>query len=88
LDRSSSRASIAALALLLRPRRYTALIAAMVAGAGVTALVIYRYYDIKAFGPIPQCTNRSGSPRRRPLSSPNRRRPRRGRGHRQQDDPT
>lgn len=46
-------AIIAAVALLLRPRRYTALLAAAVAGAGTAALVVYRYVDILAFGPIP-----------------------------------
>lgn len=49
----SVAAIIAALGLLLRPRRYTAAIAATVAGTGAAALVVYRYYDISAFGPVP-----------------------------------
>ncbi len=46
-------AVLAGLALLLRPRRYTALIAFAVAGAGVTAVLVYRYINIKSFGPVP-----------------------------------
>lgn len=46
-------AVLAALAVLIRPRRYTALIALAVAAAGVIAVLVYRYIDIKSFGPIP-----------------------------------
>lgn len=46
-------AIIAAVALLLRPRRYTAAFAFLVAAAGTVAVVVYRYADIGAFGPIP-----------------------------------
>jgi hypothetical protein len=46
-------AVLAAVAVLLRPRRYTALFAFVVAAAGITAVLIYRYVDIKGFGPIP-----------------------------------
>jgi hypothetical protein len=46
-------AIIAAVALLLRPRRYTAAFAFLVAAAGFAAVMVYRYVDIGAFGPIP-----------------------------------
>lgn len=46
-------AVLAALAVLLRPRRYTALVAFAVAAAGVTAVLVYRYINIKSFGPVP-----------------------------------
>jgi hypothetical protein len=46
-------AIIAAVALVLRPRRYTAAFAAVVAGGGAAALLVYRYYDIGKLGPIP-----------------------------------
>lgn len=46
-------AALAALALLLRPRRYTALFAFTVAAAGVTAVLVYRYINVKSFGPFP-----------------------------------
>jgi hypothetical protein len=46
-------ALIAAVALLVRPRRYTAGFAFLVAAAGTAAVVVYRYVDIGAFGPFP-----------------------------------
>ncbi|SOD72211.1 hypothetical protein SAMN05892883_1629 [Jatrophihabitans sp. GAS493] len=46
-------AIVAAVALLLRPRRYTAAFAALVAAAGTVAVVLYRYVDVGAIGPIP-----------------------------------
>lgn len=46
-------AVVAALAVVVRPRRYTALFAFAVAGGGLAAVLIYRYIDIKAFGPFP-----------------------------------
>jgi hypothetical protein len=46
-------AVIAAVALLLRPRRVTAALAFLVAAAGTVAVLVYRYVDIAAFGPIP-----------------------------------
>jgi hypothetical protein len=44
---------LAALGVLLRPRRYTAAFALLVAASAVTAAVFYRYADIGAIGPIP-----------------------------------
>jgi hypothetical protein len=46
-------AIIAAVALLLRPRRYTAAFAFLVTAAGFAAVLVYRYVDIGSFGPIP-----------------------------------
>lgn len=46
-------AVIAAAAVLLRPRRYTAAIAFMVAAAGTAAVLVYQYVDVGAFGPFP-----------------------------------
>jgi hypothetical protein len=46
-------ATIAAAAVLLRPRRYTAAIAFVVAAAGTAAVLVYQYVDIGAFGPFP-----------------------------------
>lgn len=46
-------AVLAALALLIRPRRYTALVAVLVAAGGLAAVLVYRYNNIPAFGPFP-----------------------------------
>jgi hypothetical protein len=46
-------AVVAAVALLLRPRRYTAAFAFLVAAAGLVAVLVTRYVDIGAIGPIP-----------------------------------
>jgi hypothetical protein len=46
-------AILAALAVLLRPRRYPAVIATVVAGSALAALLVYRYADIGSIGPIP-----------------------------------
>lgn len=46
-------AAIAAAAVLLRPRRYTAAFAFVVAAAGTAAVLVYAYVDIGAFGPFP-----------------------------------
>jgi hypothetical protein len=46
-------AILAALLLIVRPRRYTAAIAAVVAGAGLLAVLLLRYVDIGRIGPIP-----------------------------------
>jgi hypothetical protein len=49
----ASAAIVAAVALLVRPRRYTAAFAFLVAAAGTVAVVLYRYVDVGAIGPIP-----------------------------------
>ena len=49
----AAAAIVAALGLLIRPRRYTAAFAFLVAAAGLIAVVLYRYVDVGGFGPIP-----------------------------------
>jgi hypothetical protein len=46
-------ALLAAVLLLVRPRRYSAAIAAVVAGTALAALLAYRYWDVGRLGPIP-----------------------------------
>lgn len=46
-------AVLAALAIIVRLRRYTALIAFLVAASALAVLLIYRYVNVTAFGPIP-----------------------------------
>jgi hypothetical protein len=46
-------AAIAAAAVLLRPRRYTAAFAFVVAAAGTAAVLVYAYVNVGAFGPVP-----------------------------------
>lgn len=46
-------AILAALLLLVRPGRVTAAIAALVAGGGLVALLLYRYVDVGQLGPFP-----------------------------------
>jgi hypothetical protein len=44
---------LAALLLIFHPRRWTAAVAAVVAGAGLAAVLTYAFVDIPRFGPIP-----------------------------------
>lgn len=46
-------AVIAAVALLVRPRRWTAGLAFLVSAGGVAAVLLYRYVDVGALGPLP-----------------------------------
>lgn len=46
-------ALLVALALLVRPRRETALAVFVVAASAVVAVVLYRYVDVGRIGPIP-----------------------------------
>jgi len=46
-------AIVAALALAIRPRRWTAALAFIVAGGGTALVVLYRYVNVGSFGPIP-----------------------------------
>lgn len=46
-------AVIAGLALLVRPRRYTAAFAFLVAAAGTVAVILYRYVNVGKIGPVP-----------------------------------
>lgn len=49
----ASAAVLAAVALILRPRRYTAAFAFLVAAAGTAAVIVYRYVNVGKIGPIP-----------------------------------
>ena len=46
-------ALLAALLLLAHPRRWTAAVAAAVAGSALAALLVYRYVDLGPLGPVP-----------------------------------
>jgi hypothetical protein len=46
-------AILAALLLIVHPRRWTAAVAAVVAGSALAAVLVYRYVDIGQIGPIP-----------------------------------
>lgn len=46
-------AVIAALALLVRPRRSTTAFAFLVSAGGTAAVLLYRYVDVGALGPLP-----------------------------------
>lgn len=48
-----SVAVLAAVALIVRPRWYSAVFALLVAAAGVAAVLVLRYVDVGAFGPFP-----------------------------------
>jgi hypothetical protein len=61
-------AVVAAVALLVRPRRYTAAFAFLVAAAGTTAVVVYRYVDVGALGPIPNMYDPYWAPAEKTLS--------------------
>ncbi len=62
-------AIVAAVALLLRPRRYTAAFAFLVAAAGTAAVLVYRYVDIGSFGPIPAMYDPYWAPAEKTLSA-------------------
>ena len=46
-------AVVAAVAVLVRPRRYTAAFAFVVAAGGTAAVLVYAYVNVGAFGPFP-----------------------------------
>jgi hypothetical protein len=46
-------AIVAGLALLVRPRRWTASIALLVSAGGFAAVLLYQYVDVGAIGPLP-----------------------------------
>ncbi len=48
-----SLAVLVAVALVLHPRRYTALAALLVTAGGLAAVLVYQYIDVGAFGPFP-----------------------------------
>jgi len=61
-------AIVAAVALLVRPRRYTVAFATLVALAGVVAVVLYRYVDVGKIGPIPDMYDPYWQPAEKMLS--------------------
>jgi hypothetical protein len=62
-------AMLAAVAVLVRPRRNTAAIAFLVAAAGTVAVVLYRYVDVGAFGPFPDMYDPFWAPAEKTLSA-------------------
>lgn len=61
-------AVVAAVALLVRPHRYTAAFAFLVAAAGTVAVVLYRYVNVGGFGPIPNMYDPFWAPAEKNLS--------------------
>ena len=49
----SAVAILVALLLIVRPRRWSAALAALVAGSALAAVLVYRYVDVGQIGPIP-----------------------------------
>jgi hypothetical protein len=64
----ASAAVVAGVAVLLRPRRYTAGLAFLVAAAGTAAVVVYRYVDVGAFGPFPDMYDPFWAPAEKTIS--------------------
>jgi hypothetical protein len=61
-------AVVAALSLLVRPRRYTAGLAFLVAAGGTFAVVLYRYVDVGKIGPVPNMYDPYWAPTGKTLS--------------------
>lgn len=62
-------AVIAAVAVLVRPGRYTAAFAFLVAAAGTVAVLLYRYVDVGGFGPVPNMYDPFWAPAEKTLSA-------------------
>jgi hypothetical protein len=62
-------AIIAAVLVLVRPRRSTVLFAFLVAAAGTVAVVLYRYVDVGAIGPIPNMYDPYWAPAEKAISA-------------------
>lgn len=62
-------AVIAALALLVRPRRDTAALAFLVSAGGLVAVVLYRYVDVGKIGPVPNMYDPYWAPTGKNLSA-------------------
>jgi hypothetical protein len=62
-------AVIAAILLVVRPRRSTAGFAFLVAAAGTVAVVVYRYVNVGAFGPVPNMYDPYWAPALKALSA-------------------
>jgi hypothetical protein len=56
-------AIIAALALVVRPRRWTALITFLASGGGFAAVNVFQFVNVDAVGPRRTCTTRSDAER-------------------------
>jgi hypothetical protein len=65
----ASVAVVAAVALLVHPRRYTAAFAFLVAAGGTVAVLLYRYVDVGAFGPVPDMYDPFWAPAEKTLSA-------------------
>jgi hypothetical protein len=55
-------AILAALALVIHPRRWTALIAFLVSAGGAALVTLYRYVSLGKLGPIPQMYENTWTP--------------------------
>lgn len=64
----ATAAVLAAVALLARPRRWSAAFAFVVAAGGTAAVVVYRYVDVGAFGPFPDMYDPFWAPTEKTLS--------------------
>jgi hypothetical protein len=53
LFRVEAALALIALILVLLPRRWPAVVAFLVAAGGVAAVLVYRYVDVGAIGPMP-----------------------------------
>ncbi len=62
-------AVVAAVALLVRPRRYTAAFAFLIAAAGTAAVLLYRYVNVGAFGPFPNMYDPFWAPAEKTMSA-------------------
>ena len=65
-------AIVAAILLLVRPGRLTAAIAAIVAGGGVFALLLYYFVNVGQIGPLPNMYEPRGTATRSSRWSPSR----------------
>lgn len=65
----AAAATVAAVALLVRPRRGTAAFAFLVAAAGTVAVVLYRYVNVGGFGPVPNMYDPFWAPAEKNLSA-------------------
>jgi len=62
-------ALIAALAVLARPRRYTAAFAFLISASAATAVILYRYVNVGKIGPIPNMYDPFWAPSGKNLSA-------------------
>ena len=60
---------VAAIALLVRPNRYTAMLAFLLALSGTAAVLFYRYVDLGAVGPVPNMYDPYWAPAEKTISA-------------------